>query len=285
MEKRYIRLIPRLDIKGPNLVKGIRLEGLRVLGDPDIFAQHYYQHGADELFYMDVVASLYERNSLKDMISRVAKNVFIPITVGGGLRHLDNIKSALDSGADKVALNTAVIRNPKLITEAAHKFGSSTVVVSIEAIRQPDGKYLCFVDNGREHTGVEVIAWAKRVVELGAGEIVITSVDREGTGEGFDIPLVRAVVDAVTVPVVAHGGAGSVNDIVELVQTTKVNGIAVASIFHYHTIQQVETQVTQSNEGNSSFLKKGVAIKRIQPVSMADVVAELRKIEVVCRAV
>lgn len=285
MEKRYIRLIPRLDIKGPNLVKGIRLEGLRVLGDPDVFAKHYYNHGADELFYMDVVASLYERNSLKGMISRVAGNVFIPITVGGGLRNLDDIKSALDSGADKVSLNTAAIRNPKLITEAAHKFGSSTIVASIEAIKQPDGKYLCFVDNGREHTGVEVVEWAKRVVNLGAGEIVITSVDREGTGEGFDIPLVRSVVDSVSVPVVAHGGAGSVEDIKELIQTTNVNGIAVASIFHYQTVQQMDTvNDPKKAEGNFSFLQKGLGTKRIKPIAITDVVAELKKINVVCRA-
>lgn len=286
MKKRYIRLIPRLDIKGPNLVKGIRLEGLRVLGDPDVFAKYYDHHGADELFYMDVVASLYERNSLKGMISRVAGNVFIPITVGGGLRHLDDIKAALDSGADKVSLNTAAIRNPKLITEAAHKFGSSTIVVSIEAIKQPDGQYLCFVDNGREHTGVDVVEWAKRVVDLGAGEIVITSVDREGTGEGFDIPLVRSVVDSVSVPVVAHGGAGSVEDIKELIQNTNVNGIAVASIFHYQTIQQMDTvNDPKKNEGNFSFLQKGLGIKRIKPVAITEVVAELKKINVVCRAV
>jgi imidazole glycerol-phosphate synthase subunit HisF len=285
MEKRYIRLIPRLDIKGPNLVKGIRLEGLRVLGDPDVFAKHYYNHGADELFYMDVVASLYERNSLKGMISRVAGNVFIPITVGGGLRNLDDIKAALDSGADKVSLNTAAIRNPKLITEAAHKFGSSTIVASIEAIKQPNGKYLCFVDNGREHTGVEVVEWAKRVVDLGAGEIVITSVDREGTGEGFDIPLVRSVVDSVSVPVVAHGGAGSVEDIKELIQTTNVNGIAVASIFHYQTVQQMDTvNDPKKAEGNFSFLQKGLGTKRIKPIAITDVVAELKKINVVCRA-
>jgi cyclase len=286
MEKRYIRLIPRLDIKGPNLVKGIRLEGLRVLGDPDIFAKYYYNQGADELFYMDVVASLYERNSLKDMISRVAGDVFIPITVGGGLRNLNDIKAALDSGADKVSLNTAVIRNPKLITEAAHKFGSSTVVVSIEAIRQQDGKYLCFVDNGREHTGVEAIQWAKQAVEMGAGEIVITSVDREGTGEGFDVELVKSVVDSVNVPVVAHGGAGSVDDIKELIQSTNVNGIAVASIFHYQTIQEIETvNGSKKTEGNFSFLNKGLSTKRIKPIAMSDVVAELKKINVVCRAV
>jgi imidazole glycerol-phosphate synthase subunit HisF len=284
--ERYLRLIPRLDIKGPNLVKGIRLEGLRVLGDPDIFAQHYYQNGADELFYMDVVASLYERNSLKDMISRVARNIFIPITVGGGLRNLDNIKAALDSGADKVSLNTAIIKNPQLITEAAHKFGSSTIVVAIEAIKQPNGQYFCFIDNGREETGVEVVEWTKRVVDMGAGEIVITSVDREGTGEGFDVNLVNMVTNSVNVPVVAHGGAGSIEDIVNLVTNTKVNGVAIASIFHYHTVQTMETvQAGQGIEGNFSFLNKGQPTKRIKPVSIQDVVAELKKKNVVCRGI
>ena len=154
--ERFIRLIPRMDIKGPNLVKGINLEGLRVLGNPDIFAREYYKAGACELFYMDVVASLYERNSLVDMISSIARDIFIPITVGGGLRSLEDIQAVLNNGADKVALNTAAIKRPALISEAAAKFGSSTIVACIEAIRQPDGKYLAFVDNGREHTGVEV---------------------------------------------------------------------------------------------------------------------------------
>lgn len=284
--ERYIRLISRLDIKGPNLVKGIRMEGLRALGDPDVFAKHYYKEGVDELFYMDVVASLYERNSLKDMISRVARDIFIPITVGGGLRNLDDIKAALDSGADKISLNTAAIHNPKLISEVARKFGSSTVVVTIEAIRQASGKYLCFTDNGREFTGVEVTDWARRAVALGAGEIVVTSVDREGTGEGFDIPLIRSITDSVSVPVVAHGGAGSVEDIVNLVQATKVNGIAIASIFHYQTIQQVNTiQTFQKSEGNFSFLSQIQSIKKIKPISIGTVVEELRKLNVVCRAV
>lgn len=286
MEKRYIRLIPRLDIKGPNLVKGIRLEGLRVLGDPNIFANYYYENGADELFYMDVVASLYERNSLNHMISSVASNVFIPITVGGGLRSLDDIKKALDNGADKVALNTAVIRNPKLITEAAHKFGSSTIVISIEAIKQSNGKYLAFVDNGREHTGVDVQDWAKQVVDLGAGEIVITSVDREGTGEGFDIPLIKSIVESVSVPVVAHGGAGSVADIAKVIQETNVNGIAVASIFHYQTVKEIQTVMNlEKSEGNFNFLSQGVSTKRIKPVSFLSAVEELKKMNIVCRSV
>lgn len=282
--KRYIRLIPRLDIKGPNLVKGIHLEGLRVLGDPDIFAKHYYQNGADELFYMDVVASLYERNSLTQMISRIANDIFIPITVGGGLRSLDDIKRALDSGADKISLNTAAIRNPNLISEAAHRFGSSTIVVAVEAIKQSDGKYLAFVDNGREATGVRVEEWVKRVESLGAGEIVITSVDKEGTGEGFDFDLIKMVCSLVRVPVVAHGGASSVEDIKRLVRETSVNGIAVASLFHYDLVSKRVTTSGEKNEGNIRFLQENRSFGKIKPVSLTKVAEALKEMGVICRA-
>lgn len=203
-----IRVIPRLDIKGPNVVKGIHLEGLRVMGSPSEFARYYYETGADELIFMDVVASLYERNSLHSIISETAKSIFIPLTVGGGLRNLDDIKQVLRAGADKVCLNTAVIKNPEFIKQAALKFGSSTIVVAIEAVKQSDGKYLAYTDNGREFTGVDAIKWAEHVAELGAGEIVITSVDREGTGEGYDLDLVKMIATNVSVPVIAHGGAG-----------------------------------------------------------------------------
>lgn len=161
-----VRIIPRLDIKGPNLVKGIHLEGLRVLGKPEDFAQYYYEHGADELFYQDVVASLYERNSLHDIISTTAKRSFIPLTVGGGIRTIEDIRNVLRAGADKVSINTAAIRNPSFIREASVKFGSSTIVIAIEAIRQPNGKYEVFVDNGREHTGKDVFEWAKKLKSL-----------------------------------------------------------------------------------------------------------------------
>jgi len=184
-----IRIIPRLDIKGPNLVKGIHLEGLRVLGKPEQYARYYYEAGADELAYIDVVASLYNRNSLHDIISRTAREIFIPLMVGGGLRTIEDIRAVLRAGADKVSINTAAINNPQIISEAANIFGSSTIVVSIEAIKEKDSRYLAYTDNGRQFTGVEVIEWAKRVESLGAGEIVITSVDRDGTGEGFDLEL------------------------------------------------------------------------------------------------
>jgi imidazole glycerol-phosphate synthase subunit HisF len=274
MEK--IRIISRLDIKGPNLVKGIHLEGLRVMGKPEVFAKHYYESGADELFFQDTVASLYDRNSLHDIISRTAREIFIPLTVGGGLRSIEDIRSVLRAGADKVAINTAAIRNPGFIREAALSFGSSTIVVAIEAIKQRDGKYLAYVDNGREETGVEVLEWAKRVEELGAGEIVITSVDREGTGEGFDIELTKMVSDAVSIPVIAHGGAGSPSDVAEVIRKANVDAVAVASILHYDFIRELSDHGNFAGEGNVSFLKSGKAYNKIKPCTLADIKNHLK---------
>ena len=168
---KYIRIIPRLDIKGPNLVKGIHLEGLRVLGKPENFAQLYYEQGADELIYQDTVASLYQRNNLTEIITRTAKNIFIPLTVGGGLRDVKDINKVLRAGADKVAINTAAINNPNFINKASKAFGSSTIVVAVEAIKQKDNSYLAYTDNGREYTNVEVLSWVKEAEERGAGEI------------------------------------------------------------------------------------------------------------------
>lgn len=265
---KFPRIIARLDIKGPNVVKGIHLEGLRVLGNPEEFATHYYQAGADELLYMDVVASLYERNSLLDFISKTAEKIFIPITVGGGLRTLEDISKVLRAGADKVAINTAAIRNPSLVSEAASRFGSSTIVVAIEAIRQQDGQYLAFVDNGREYTGRDVIEWACEVNALGAGEILLTSVDREGTGQGFDLELVDAVAKKVDIPVIAHGGAGKMDDVAKLMTESSADAVALASIFHYDTITQLSSSGTTS-EGNRDFLKSGRRFSTVVPTTVA----------------
>ena len=230
------RIIPRLDIKGPNLVKGIHLEGLRVLGKPQFFARHYNAQGADELLFMDVVASLYGRNNALDIVSRTADEIFIPLTVGGGLRSLDDIQAALRAGADKVSLNTAAIQDPDLIARAAHRFGSSTIVVSVEAILQPDGTYEAFTDNGRERTGLNAVDWAKRVAALGAGELVVTSIDREGTGKGYDVKLVEQIATGVSVPVVACGGAGSVQDVADVLRTG-ATAASMASLIHYNLMR------------------------------------------------
>lgn len=262
-----IRIIPRLDIKGPNLVKGIHLEGLRVVGDPAAFAKFYYDNGADEIIYQDVVASLYERNSLHDIIAKTAKQVFIPITVGGGIRTIEDIKSVLRAGADKVSINTAAIKNPEFIKEAASKFGSSTIVVAIEAIKQPNNDYLAYIDNGREETAIEVVSWAQRAEALGAGEIVITSVDRDGTGLGFDLELIKKICNCVSIPIVAHGGAGKIEHVSELISSCNINGVAIASLIHYNTISQVKSS-NQNTEGNTEFLKSGNQFTRIESTDL-----------------
>lgn len=274
MEK--IRIISRLDIKGPNLVKGIHLEGLRVLGKPEVAAKYYYENGADELIFQDTVASLYERNSLHEIISRTAREIFIPLTVGGGLRTIDDIKLVLRAGADKVSINTAAIKNPNFIQEAALRFGSSTIVVAIEAIKQPDGRYLAYVDNGREYTGVEVVEWAQKAQELGAGEIMITSVDKEGTGEGFDLELTRKISESVSVPVIAHGGAGSPDDIASIIEHAKVDAVAIASILHYEFIVAQEEISTFHGEGNTAFLKSKKSYGKIKPYSLSTIKEHLR---------
>lgn len=265
-----IRIIPRIDIKGPNLVKGIHLEGLRVLGKPADFAKYYYENGADELLYMDVVASLYERNSLHDIISETVNNIFIPLTVGGGLRTVEDIKNVLRAGADKVSLNTAAIKNPEIIREASKKFGSSTIVVAIEAIKQPGGDYLCFIDNGREYTGIEVSKWAKQVEELGAGEIIITSVDREGTGKGFDLDLINKIAKDLSVPVIAHGGAGKIEHFEEVVNNCDVDAVCGASIFHYDFVKQHRSDYTNSTEGNFDFLLSGESVKNLTTTTIPE---------------
>lgn len=278
-----IRIIPRLDIKGPNLVKGIHLEGLRVLGKPEQFARYYYERGADELVYMDVVASLYNRNSLHAIIEKTANEIYIPLTVGGGLRTLEDIRDVLRAGADKVSLNTAAIKNPQIIRDASRKFGSSTILISIEAIRQPDGKYLAYTDNGREHTGLDVLEWARRVEELGAGEIMLTSIDREGTGKGYDLELTRSVAQAVTIPVIACGGAGKMEHIGQVISEAYADAVAVASLLHYDFIRNNAIDADNALEGNISFLQSGKNFSKIDPADLADIKKYLQDIGVECR--
>ena len=277
-----VRIIPRLDIKGPNLVKGIHLEGLRVLGKPSDFAKYYYQQGADELLFMDVVASLFERNSLHDIISETAKEIFIPITVGGGLRTISDIKEVLRVGADKVCLNTAAIKDPQLIQNASRMFGSSTIVVAIEAIKESDGRYLAYTDNGREYTGVEVFEWAKKIESLGAGEIVITSVDKEGTGEGFDLELITKLSSLVNIPVICHGGAGKIDDAVEVFKNTNINAAMMSSVFHYNFIKENISEAS-SVEGNVEFLKSKRSFHNFEPTGIPDMKKKLVENNVECR--
>ena len=271
-----IRIAPRLDIKGPNLVKGIHFEGLRVLGKPEDFARYYYEHGADELIYMDAVASLYGRNSLLEIVERTSREIFIPLTVGGGLRSIDDIRQVLRAGADKVSLNTAAIARPELVREASRTFGSSTIVVSIEAIRGPAGRYEAYVNYGRDKTDRDVCDWAAQAAELGAGEIMVTSIDREGTGKGFDVDLVRQVSDLVSVPVIAGGGAGSVEDVRQVIVGGQVEAVALASILHYDYLKHAQQGADgdYATEGNTAFLKRG-GFGRMKSASLREVKAYL----------
>ena len=278
-----VRIIPRLDIKGPNLVKGIHLEGLRVLGKPSDFARYYYEQGADELMFMDVVASLYERNSLHDIISETAKSIFIPITVGGGIRSIVDIKSMLRIGADKVSINTAAIKRPEFIKEASEEFGSSTIVVSIEAIKNSDGKYYAFTDNGREFTGMEVVEWAQKAEYLGAGEIVITSVDKEGTGKGLDMNLTNSIFEATSIPVIAHGGIGSMKDIESVLLSSKIDSIAMSSSLHYEAIKNFNMDITERKEGNVDFLLSGKEASTIESFKLRDLKNHLLSKSIYCR--
>lgn len=244
-----IRLIPRLDIKGPNLIKGIHLEGLRVMGDPQEFARRYYDQGADELLYVDVVASLYGRNSLHDIIERAARDVFVPLTVTGGIRSVDDVRKILRAGADKIGINTAATKRPELIREVARKFGSQCMVLSIEAKRIAEGRWEAYTDNGREKTGLDVVEWARRGVELGAGEILLTSVDQEGTREGFDTALLAAVSRGVPVPVIASGGMGKLADVATVVREGAADAVAMADILHYGRATVGEIRAAARQDG------------------------------------
>ena len=231
---KYLRIIPRLDVKNDTIVKGIHLEGLRVVGNPQDLAIKYYEDGADELLYMDAVASLYDRNSLNEIIEKTSKKVFIPIIVGGGIRSISDIKQVLRAGADKVAINTAVIKDPKFVTEAANTFGSQCIVVSIEAKYHGNNNWEAYIDTGRESTGVDAVNWAHKAVELGAGELLITSIDNEGTKKGFEKDLISKISSRISIPIIACGGAGKDSDFSELYNSTNIEAMSCASLLHYN---------------------------------------------------
>lgn len=229
-----IRVIPRLDIKGPNVVKGIHCEGLRVMGNPEKMAKKYYNQGADEILYLDIVASLYQRNFDFEQLKQVAKNIFVPITAGGGIRNMDDMSSVLRAGADKVAINTYAVHNPEFIAQAVSKYGSQCVVLSVEVKAIDKQNWEVYVDGGREKTGKNAKEWIMQAIKLGVGEIIITSIDREGTRRGFDQELVSEIVSLSPVPVIASGGAGGMDTVVELLESSKTHAVSAASVFHYN---------------------------------------------------
>lgn len=253
MKKEVIRIIPKLDIKNGLLIKGINLEGLRILGDPFLFAKHYYDCGADEIIYLDNVATLYGTNNLSNFISKTSKNSFIPLTVGGGIRSINDIKEMFKSGADKVCLNSQFIKNPKFIKKCIKIFGSSNTVAIVEAVKIKD-KYFISHSNGRDLVKINPVKWSKFLENEGVGELIITCVNNEGLMEGFDIQLIKDISNSLQIPVLAHGGAGNFKHIYDVIKKTNISGVILSSILHYQTASFLKKKFKRKIIGNTFFL-------------------------------
>ncbi len=242
-----MRVIARLDVKNEFVIKGIHLEGLRKVGDPFQLAKAYYEAGIDEIVFNDAVASLYDRNNLFSVIRKASEEVFVPITIGGGLRSISDVEQALDSGADKVAINTAAVKDPSIIEKISARYGSQCVVASVQAKKTNNG-WEAYIESGRETTGLNVEDWVMRLEELGAGELLLTSVDQEGTKSGFDVALVKAVNQTVNIPVLVSGGYGKPEHLNELFSQVIPSGICCASVLHYniYDVNELKQHVLKS---------------------------------------
>ncbi len=243
------RIIPCLDVDAGRVVKGVNFVDLVDAGDPVEQAEIYDKAGADELCFLDITASSDDRDTILDVVRDTAEHCFMPLTVGGGVRKTDDIRKLLLVGADKVAINTAAVKNPDFVAEAAEKFGSQCIVVSVDAKKTDAGGFEIFTHGGREPTGIEAIEWSKRMADLGAGEILLTSMDRDGTKKGFDLELTRAVSDAVTIPVIASGGVGTLDHLIEGVTKGHASAVLAASIFHFGTYTIAEAKAHMKKAG------------------------------------
>ncbi|MFH1381642.1 MAG: imidazole glycerol phosphate synthase subunit HisF [Chloroflexota bacterium] len=246
------RIIPCLDVKEGRVVKGKSFARLQDAGDPVELASYYYKEGADELVFLDITATPEGRDTMVSLVEKVAREVFIPLAVGGGLRTLGDMRRALIAGADKVAINTAAVLQPTLISEGANRFGSQCIVVAIDAKRVGNGaqpKWDVYVNSGQKPTGIDAFGWAKRAVELGAGELLLTSIDADGHQVGYDLELTRAISEAVNVPVIASGGAGNLEDLYQALMSGKADAVLAASIFHYETYSIAETKRYLARKG------------------------------------
>ncbi len=254
----FKRIIARLDCKNNFLVKGISLEGLRIIGNPKIFANEYYSQGVDEIHYQDVVASLYNRNSLDEIIETTTKNIFVIISVGGGVRSEADIDKVLRLGADKVSINSAALKDKNLLRKVVDKYGSSTISINIET-NKINGKYEVLTESGREKSGVGLFNWIEEVQKIGVGEIIVTSIFNEGKRKGLNVELYKKLRKEVSVPLLAHGGAGSYDHILELFKESDVDGVLLASMLHYDLIKKIDKDKNLEEDGANVFIKNFIS--------------------------
>jgi cyclase len=250
------RIIPCLDVDGGRVVKGTSFVQLKDAGDPVELADYYYKQGADELVFLDITASSSHRNTMVEIVEKISEKVFMPLTVGGGLRNIDDVRRMLLAGADKTSINTAAVEKPEILTEGATRFGSQCIVIAIDAKKVADNRWEVFTYGGRKPTGLDAVEWAKKAVLLGAGEVLLTSMDADGHKTGYDIGLTRAISEAVSVPVIASGGAGTLEDLYNAIVDGKADAVLAASIFHYgtYTIAQTKRYLAQ----------KGIPVRIVQ---------------------
>lgn len=277
MKKKSIRIIPKLDIKNGNLIKGVNLEGLRVLGNPIFFAEDYYKQGADEIIYLDNVASLYGTNNLTKFIKKTAKKIFIPLIVGGGIKNLYEIEQMLKNGADKVSINSAAIEDINFIKKASRAFGSSTIVSNIECINV-NNRYFVSKSNGRDLVNKSPYDWSRKLEDFGLGEILLTSVNSEGLQKGFDINLTKQISNAVSIPVIASGGAGNFNDVLEVIKKTNIDGVCISSLFHYDIFTKFSYK--KHKIGNFHYLENSKKKKSTQTLKNLKVFLKTKGVNV-----
>jgi len=242
-----VRIIPCLDVKDGKVVKGVHFENLKIAGDPVENASFYSKEGADEIVFLDISATIEGRKTMVDVVRKVAEVIFIPLTVGGGINSIEDIEKLLSNGADKISINTSAVKNPRIIEEGAKKFGSQCIVVAIDAKKVGEGKWEVYIESGKTPTGMDVIEWAKKIESLGAGEILLTSIDKDGTQDGYDIELTRSVSENVNIPVIASGGAGKLQHLYDAIVFGKANAVLIASLLHFRilTIPQIKSYLKE----------------------------------------
>ena len=278
------RIISKIDIKNYNVVKSVNLEGLRVLGRAEDFSKIYYNDNIDEIIYHDAVASLYGKNNLINLIKNTAKNIFVPLTVSGGIRSLNDIKNVLRAGADKVSINSEAIKRPAFLKEASREFGSSTITLSIEAVVNKNGDLEAYYENGRTPSGIKVLDWILKAQDYGVGEIILIFVDTEGTGKGINILNLKKIEKYINVPLIVNGGIGNLNHILEIAKCRNfVSGIVIGSLLHYSLFRKIKRNNVFESEGNFDFIMNNNSHKKFKNISVENIKKFLKKNSIICR--